>query len=72
MKPNLKKSDPFKGMGVFEKQFVFDSFLFCMQEATDKETADSILFNAYKLKSTNYQEIEKEYHRKFPSENKIS
>lgn len=72
MKPNLKTADPFKGMGDFEKQFVFDSFLFCMKETADKETADRTLYNAYTLKATNYHAIEQEYHRKFPSENKIS
>lgn len=72
MIPNLKTQNPFSGIGEFEKQFVFDSFLFVMKETTDKETADRTLFNAYTLKATNYPEIETEYHRKFPSENKIS
>lgn len=72
MRSSLRKTDPFKGMVEFEKQFVFNSFLYVMKETDNRETADRTLYDAYKLKASNYQEIEAEYHKKFPSQNKIS
>lgn len=63
-----KKEEMFEGFPPSFEAFINHSILFCMKEATTKNQAEEILFEAYSTKASNYSEIEKIYHQKFPTE----
>ncbi|WP_157844190.1 hypothetical protein [Chryseobacterium sp. Leaf180] len=45
--------------------FIQQSFLFCINEADNRETAETILTAAKKLKAPNIREIKNLFNRKF-------